>query len=642
MRLSRVKIKNFRSIEELELQLEPRCRVLVGINEAGKTNILKALALLSPENDPTPDDVRVPSPEEEPDQESYVWFIFSLERNERLGIYESIKDDMLSPDPEMGIVRDGASTYSLAQLCDAVNECLYIVNVVSGSRDGSYWRFPQSRKILRGWLTPTPACPANFEVTLKDGEEHPLRSFALVHRDSVLAVPDAYLAQATVKDVHALISKALIEYVDDELPECMFWRHSDEYLVPARISLHGFAAQPETCLPLKHAFALADIDNVSSATEQAKNRSNGIRNLLDRVAKRATKHIREVWPEYGGISMDIRQNGDYLETSVYDVHNLYDFSRRSEGFKRFIAFLLMVSAPTKTEALRNVLILNDDPDAGMHPSGARHVRDELIRISANNYVVYSTHSIFMIDRENISRHLIVRKENEITTVEKATDSTIVDEEVLYNALGFSFADILRPHNLIFEGWRDKKLFNVALSRVPSEYADIKKVLVEAGKCHVEGVKDVRRVAPVMELAGRTCTIISDGDKVAREHQSEHRRLKIHGEWLRYDELLPDFGAVTEEDFVKPERISEVVAQRAGDSAMLNGIDKFSSPEGPGVLAALSKWLSRAGLQAEEKKAFVENVKESLFTQLRLKHIRPEYYDMLRNLATKVAASANSR
>jgi predicted ATP-dependent endonuclease of OLD family len=47
MRLNCIKIKNFRSIEELTITLEPRCRILVGINESGKTNILDALSLLS-------------------------------------------------------------------------------------------------------------------------------------------------------------------------------------------------------------------------------------------------------------------------------------------------------------------------------------------------------------------------------------------------------------------------------------------------------------------------------------------------------------------------------------------------------------------------------------------------------------------
>lgn len=46
MILNRIEISNFRSISEETIKFEPQCRVLVGINEAGKTNILDAIALL--------------------------------------------------------------------------------------------------------------------------------------------------------------------------------------------------------------------------------------------------------------------------------------------------------------------------------------------------------------------------------------------------------------------------------------------------------------------------------------------------------------------------------------------------------------------------------------------------------------------
>jgi putative ATP-dependent endonuclease of OLD family len=42
MRLSRVKIKNFRSIQELDIELPHVC-ALVGPNNVGKTNILEAI-----------------------------------------------------------------------------------------------------------------------------------------------------------------------------------------------------------------------------------------------------------------------------------------------------------------------------------------------------------------------------------------------------------------------------------------------------------------------------------------------------------------------------------------------------------------------------------------------------------------------
>jgi len=39
------------------------------------------------------------------------------------------------------------------------------------------------------------------------------------------------------------------------------------------------------------------------------------------------------------------------------------------------------------------------------------MREELIKLSQFNTVLFATHSVFMIDREAIERHIIVKKES---------------------------------------------------------------------------------------------------------------------------------------------------------------------------------------------------------------------------------------
>ncbi len=67
MKLSRVEIKNFRSIADTTVSFENPCRVLVGINESGKSNVLKALRLLSDDYGPSAiNDVREQLANEDP------------------------------------------------------------------------------------------------------------------------------------------------------------------------------------------------------------------------------------------------------------------------------------------------------------------------------------------------------------------------------------------------------------------------------------------------------------------------------------------------------------------------------------------------------------------------------------------------
>jgi len=47
MKLDYIRIKNFRSIKDCRIKFDIPCRTLVGINESGKSNVLRALRLLS-------------------------------------------------------------------------------------------------------------------------------------------------------------------------------------------------------------------------------------------------------------------------------------------------------------------------------------------------------------------------------------------------------------------------------------------------------------------------------------------------------------------------------------------------------------------------------------------------------------------
>jgi predicted ATP-dependent endonuclease of OLD family len=53
LNLSRIKIKNYRSIKELDLKLSKGKNIIVGKNNSGKTNIIKAIDLILGENSPT-------------------------------------------------------------------------------------------------------------------------------------------------------------------------------------------------------------------------------------------------------------------------------------------------------------------------------------------------------------------------------------------------------------------------------------------------------------------------------------------------------------------------------------------------------------------------------------------------------------
>lgn len=639
MRLDRVEIKNFRSIKAQKVTFKHRCRVLVGINESGKSNVLRALSMLCSDVEPGKEDVREASSVEPPVSDSYVWFIFVLEDSEVKEVFDRVSAKILGKTKAQPLVTYNGKTYDLRGFCEERREGLFIADVMSEKKHASYWGLPDGYSVDPRWKKVSaavlPTTPTSV-LTLDNGSKVKLSDYSLVNLESFSELAPDLLEDLDVKEINKLVGQSIKAVVEENLPNCVYWTYSDQDLLPARISLTKFAANPDSCSPLRNMFQLAGIIDIQEAVSTAQQRStSGMRNLLDRVAKVATKHIHTIWKEYGDVKISLEPYGpDNIDAHILDSHNRYEMSRRSDGFKRFVSFLLMISAQVRTDQLKNTLLLIDEPDTGLHPRGAEYLREELLTISNANYVVYSTHSIFMIDKENIGRHFITTKKQEITTLNEANESNVVDEEVLFNALGFSIFKVLQKSNLVFEGWRDKRLFDVALARPPAAYKHLKDRFEDIGRCFAHGVKDIRYVTPLLELANRDCFILSDDDEIARQRQKEYIESQGYGLWLRYSQIDEESGAVTGEDFISLEAFREGWRKVRGKHPDLPEISDKDLRGSKGRVCALGSFLSKNGFQSESK-AIVEELKSEIFRELKSSHIDGSYYVLLDRLASRV-------
>ncbi|MCK9418146.1 MAG: ATP-binding protein [Nitrospirae bacterium] len=631
MELHRVQITNFRSIKDLTIYFSPRCRVLVGINESGKTNILRALSMLNEDQVPTDDDKRDPLPDEPPVTESYIRFIFKLDKLERQKVFEKIKDNFIAKNIKKPMLTYKAQEMTLQKFCDELTEGVYRVNILSpkNKKEAVYRKLSTGYKVHDTWKKPSAACPPTYTLALPDSNNAISISKHIIDVEDCPDIPANYLTDVTPEDINEMVGSQIVNIVNDGLLDCIYWVYSEKNLLPGKIELSGFISNPTSCLPLKHMFELAGISDIAKAITEEQKRPNGLRNLLKRVADRTTKHIRNVWKEYKDIKIILSENGPHIDAAIEDKFNVYNFARRSDGFKRFVTFLLMISAKERTKQLRDTLLLIDEPDIGLHPSGARYLRDELIKISETNHVVYSTHSIFMVDRENTERHLIVKKENEETSAENVSQSNIKDEEVIYNALGHSIFEDLAKKNIVFEGWRDKQLFRIAIKTPPSKYKSLKDDFSGIGTCHAVGIKDIPRVSTILELADRECMIVSDDDNIAKQYQKEYDG---HGRWCRYSEILENTKALTGEDFIKPEVFEPIFKKLMQKYPLLSELSEGQLHDSGGKLYVIDEWLKKGGIGQQEKKAVLNEIKGEIFNNLKASHVEEEYFEFLKKLA----------
>ena len=635
MEFKRIEIKNYRSIRDIAIKFDPKCRILVGINESGKSNILKAMSYLSGEINPTVDDIRTPSTDEPPVSAAYIRFVFELSEEDKKGLYEKLEYSIFNYKKTQNLFVKNNKNLTLKKFCESLNEGLYIISLRNLIKYGSRWGF-KDFEFDPKWRAVSKDCPPNYVFETGEGQSYALAEYEYINiKDiEVFKIPEEYVLDPSLDHLTKFVDEEIAKIVEDNLPECVYWEYSENNLLPGKIILNDFINDPSICLPLKHMCRLAKIGDIDKAFKEAMLRKNGVSNLLNRIAEKTTKHIHGIWKEKKDFKIFLNENGPNIDAGVADKFNKYDFSQRSDGFKRLITFLLMISADERNDTLKNNLILIDEPDIGLHIKGVKHLKNELLKIAKSNYVFYSTHSIFMIDKLNIERHLIVEKTDEVTDVSRADHCNIMDEDVLYNSLGYSIFEELEKTNIIFEGWKDKRLFQVAIKTPPDKYSSLEKSFKKIGVCHSNGVRGFSNITTFLELVSRGCLLISDDDGTAIQAQKKYIKEGNYGTWFRYSEVLKTEGIITGEDFIEPSAFKSILKKVEEDNPGLSEfpLENLDAPEGK--LHQLDSWLDKYGLERDARKLILIQIKDDIFEKLKASHIKEVYFKFLEGLAKK--------
>lgn len=632
MKLSKVVIKNFRSIKNLAIDLSGSSTILVGKNEAGKSNILRAMHMLSPDVKPRPQDVRQPLPSEDEIDQANIQFLFDFSSSDVKEIFRLCQTKILcTGDSEIATI-DGENL-NLFDFCSK-KKGDYFIDCLQKRKSAIHHPLKGTlQDVLKKLAEKFPASAG----IIVEGTQAKLKSYKLIDTALIkFRIPSSYLERASFEYFDAVVGAAVRHFIEKNLPHCIFWKYKSEHLLPDNIPIVDFKADSEKCIPLKQMFLLSDIaaEEISDRLTRAEATNHGLRNLLSRVARRATDYIHNVWEEHQDFEIYLDERGESIRAGVKDKEdNIFSFAQRSDGFKRLVSFLLMVASVNHKRGLQDALILIDEPDIGLHPSAGRHLRDELTKIAENNVVVYSTHSVSMIDSENIERHLIVERKDEITSIKESNQSKIIDEEIIFNAIGYSVFEHMKKINIIFEGWRDKQIFRVALGDSRME-PKVRNVLKEIGLTHAQGVKEVSTIANLLELANRKIYIISDGDNPAREKQKEHIKGKLPGKWLKYSEIS-ETQAITGEDFISIERINKVIDEMKKELPADKDLDIQFDENKTGVLQKMKDALSKINLDDKSCKDFLNSFKEKMYDGLKSSDIRDDYFIMLDDFSKKV-------
>lgn len=468
MKLKNIKIADYKSINEIEFPIQKRnnsyTTILLGKNETGKSNILEAMSFLQQYNEEqSADFLSIRNQQNEADIVSVFYTMESENVSEyRKYISSSIKipDELLNK-----ITVTNATKEIYLQDDDKLNE---------------EWVFAFKPLTLNNtyFLEKTTETPGK----VVNGVQQPAQSITNIEIISSSELKK--LTEEQQSEYNPLTKEKLEEYIIPllekyynkyEIPVSI-WKSSPNYLIQDSIPLKDFAQKPSKYPPLKNIFALAGYktqDEIIEKINEIEKKSNYRRRLQQQLTKETTDYLNKKWAEHK-ILIDVEISDELnIHVKVQDKDDpsaFHNMSERSQGFKHFVSLLLSLSVNNKTGNLKNNLILIDEPEVHLHPSGVRYMLKELLEIGKNNYVFIATHSNFMIDRETKDRHYLVSKKAGVTNICQITsEENLNDDEVLQAAFGLNVVrDFLSNDKILVEGTSDKVLLQKALNCVKKD------------------------------------------------------------------------------------------------------------------------------------------------------------------------------
>ena len=492
MEITSINIVNYRSISDLTIEVEKignsRCLILLGKNEMGKSSILKAISLLNKDFE---FNYSIDCNKTAKKENKTIQISFNLKFNNYLFYQKKFT--------EIGIPKE---LHSSIKIYD-IKRNIFIHSSNKKTDNIHLWMHNQA--IFSNYLYDKNEKSIHKITDIYDGDEK-------VTKDNIPILIGSSYELLESSNLESLIESKMFNLIDDNTPKSILWRHTDEYLINNTIDLVAFAKSPNISLPLRNIFNISGIKDIESRIKLISNDKEERKQLEQELSKKTTRYINKIWPEHKinfVIDIENMQCSVMVEDKdkTEDGTQYYKMAQRSDGFKQFISILLNLSMENEAKKIKNKIILFDEPEIHLHPSGVRYLRDELLNMSKNNIVIISTHSVYMVDKLHLERHYKVTKENSLTTIKKIEKNNPYEEEVIYEALGTSVYEHIQPNMIVFEGKTDKDLFDAFTNKFKLDLKPVK-----LGSISADGVEKIPQYTKFIDGKFVKGYVMVDSDK----------------------------------------------------------------------------------------------------------------------------------
>lgn len=454
MRLASFQITNFRSINDSGLIDSTQITTILGRNDSGKSNLLRALHSLNPaegiaELSPIKDFPRHRRLEECTGDTPVVFTRWSLDESEQAELAAIL--------PRAAGVRHVTASRGYAAVRTAGFEGLGALSLDVSEIKGKVRKIVPAVKAAAEKVADEAKAALDQEADLFDAAMIMSPDYIRWSAGAVkaaqalrkaLAVAGAELSDKQEQMLGELEDMALAiandapalerarEWVVGKLPRFVY---VDEYpALPGRQNIAEYLGREGwgQLTPEQQSFGrLCKVAGLDLRLLQAlleKNDQATRNQLVNRAGSVVTAEIRRLWKDRA-LKVRFNLDGQYLDTLVSDPNAAYEvevnLQERSRGFQWFFSFYVAFFADTRGGRAEDAVLLLDEPGLHLHPYSQADLLAHLEKDFAGNQVIYTTHSPFMVPAHRLDAvRTASLSETAGTTVSNAAEG---DERTLF-------------------------------------------------------------------------------------------------------------------------------------------------------------------------------------------------------------------
>jgi predicted ATPase len=185
-------------------------------------------------------------------------------------------------------------------------------------------------------------------------------------------------------------------------------------------------------------------EEIATATKKKEERAT----LLQSASSKLTREFADWWKQ-GSYRFRLQADGDFFKIWVSDDKRPeeIELERRSTGLQWFLSFFLIFLVESK-DAHKGAILLLDEAGLTLHPMAQKDLVAFFDNLAKTNQIIHTTHSPFLVDTSNIDRVKVVYLDEDGYTVAssnlRAADDKLNEKSIyaVHAALGLSVSDII--------------------------------------------------------------------------------------------------------------------------------------------------------------------------------------------------------